>query len=86
MGLFIMCWVPFIIYCIVCVRNPTFCLESPTINQIFVGVLALFYANSVVNPIVYAVRFRSFNVALRLMFCCVQEDERHTLVETVTIM
>ena len=83
MGLFIMCWAPFLIYCIICVRNPNFCLERQTIKNIYVGALALFYANSVVNPIVYAVRFRGFNVALRLMFGCVKEDERHSLVESV---
>ena len=83
MALFIMCWAPFLIYCIVCVRNRTFCLERQTIKNIFVGALALFYVNSVVNPIVYAVRFRGFNVALRLMLGCVKEDERHALVESV---
>ena len=83
MSLFIVCWGPFMTHSVVCVRNPAFCLEHPIIKLIYFGALVLFLANSVVNPIVYAVRFRSFNVAFRLMFGCVKEDERHALMETI---
>ena len=86
MVLFILSWVPFLSYCVACVRDPPFCLENQTVKIIYVGILLLFRINSIVNPIVYAVRFRGFNVAFRLMFGCIKEDERHTLMESVTSM
>ena len=84
MGLFILCWVPFLTYCIICVRTPAFCLEHQAVKIVYMGTSSLFLINSVVNPIVYAVRFRGFGVAFRLMFGRVKEDERHDIMEIMT--
>ena len=42
MGLFIVCWAPFMIYCIICVRNPLYCLENETARNTVVVALVLF--------------------------------------------
>ena len=83
-GLFILSWLLFLIYCVACVRNPAFCLKHKTVKIIHAGVSVLFRVNSVVNTIVYVMRFRGFNVAFRLMFGCATEDERQELMEIVT--
>ena len=67
MSSFIVCWGQFTTHKVFCIRNLAFCLEHQVIKMISISAVAMFLANNMVSPIVYAVRFRCFNAAFRLM-------------------
>ena len=84
MGLFVICWLPFLVLNIVESTDPAYYMTISSLLGFHTLALAMFLFNSIVNPIVYAVRFRNFNVAFRLMFGCLSVDDRHTAMESVT--
>ena len=84
MGIFISCWVPFIVLNVIEAVHTSCALNNGLIIKLHKITSAMLLANSVVNPFVYAIRFRSFNVAFRLMCGCMKESQRHTAIEAVT--
>ena len=46
--------------------------------------LLILFSNSFINPIVYAVRFRPFQVAFRIIFGLMKEEDRAAAIESVT--
>ena len=42
----------------------------------------LYMLNSLVNPFVYAVRFRSFTVAFKLLFKLIKDEDKATAIES----
>ena len=83
-GLFVVCWAPAIVLNITEALHPSFFIGHPDLRWIHSVVFAMFMFNSVVNPIVYAVRFRKFKAAFRLMLGCLNEEERQAVLESVT--
>ena len=83
MGLFVICWAPFLALSSVESTDPVYYRNQLTFQKFYSVALAMYWFNSVVNPVVYAVRFRNFNVAFRLMFGCVKDGERHAAMESV---
>ena len=84
MGIFILCWVPFIVLNVIEAVHTSYALNNELIIKLHIITSAMLLVNSVVNPFVYAIRFRSFNVAFRLMCGCMKESQRHTAIEAVT--
>ena len=79
--LFTICLAPYCVMTIVMCFDPIGFLQNTTLGRIYVGLLVMFLSNSLVNPIVYAVRFRSFTVAFKLMFRLIKEEDRFAAVE-----
>ena len=74
MVLFNVCWTPFLILCIAMSYNPDY--YEPRMAHWYNYFLLLFSLNSGMNPIVYAARFRPFQVAFKLMFGCIKNEYR----------
>ena len=79
--LFTICLAPYCVMTIVMCFDPIRFLQNTTLGRIYVGLLVMFLSNSLVNPIVYAVRFRSFTVAFKLMFRLIKEEDRFAAIE-----
>ncbi|XP_078363808.1 somatostatin receptor type 5-like [Oculina patagonica] len=63
-------WLPFVLSTFLFFTTDIFSSLSQTTSQHFNYILnVLFYANSLVNPILYSVRMPEFRRALRSMFC-----------------
>ena len=87
MGLFIVSWMPYLVLTLIQSFDPVYYANHYTISTLQRILFGLFLVNSIVNPIIYGVRFRGFNmfnVALRLMFGCIRENGRHAALESVT--
>ena len=84
MGIFILCWVPFLVLNVIEAGDISYALTNELIIKLHKITNIMLLANSVVNPFVYAIRFKSFNVAFRLMCGCLKQSERHTAIEAVT--
>ena len=84
MGIFIICWTPFLVLSVMESLDPVGFRKLLFLRKFQSVALSMFMFNSVVNPFVYAVRFRNFNVAFRLMFGCIRDEERHTVMESMT--
>ena len=54
--------------------NPDY--YEPRLAHLYEYFLLLFSLNSGMNPIVYAARFRPFQVAFKLMFGCINNEDR----------
>ena len=76
--LFNVCWTPFLILCIVMSYNPDY--YEPRLAHWYDYFLLLFSLNSGMNPIVYAARFRPFQVAFKLMFGCIKNEHRAKVI------
>ena len=85
-GLFVVCWAPFLVLNIAEALHPSYFISHANIRWVHSVVFAMFMFNSVVNPIVYAVRFRKFKAAFRLMLGGLKEEERQAALESVTSM
>ena len=83
MGLFIVTWMPYVLLNFVETFDPLYYANHGPIQTLQLFLFGLFLVNSAVNPIIYGVRYRGFNVALRLMFGCISEDGCHTTLESV---
>ena len=79
--LFTICLAPYCVMTIVMCFDPIGFLQNMTLGRIYVFLLVMFLSNSLVNPIVYAVRFRSFTVAFKLMFKLIKEEDRFAAIE-----
>ena len=77
-------WVPFLLLNFVKTFHPLFYANHGPIQTLHLFLFGLYLANSAVNPIIYGVRYREFNMALRLMFGYISEDGRHAVLESVT--
>ena len=58
-------------------------MSNQLFKKIYVGLLVLVLMNSMLNPVVYALRFKPFTVAFKLMFGMIPPSERHTAIESV---
>ena len=56
-------------------------LQNTTVMRMYVGLLIMFLFNSLVNPIIYAVRFKSFTVAFKLMFGLIKDEDKFSAIE-----
>ena len=77
-GLFILCWLPFFLVTLLY----KFCAECESFvsdMRVLMAIKMLHYGNSVLNPIIYAVRNQRFNSAfrriLRRLCCCEKSQE-----------
>ena len=85
-GLFVVCWAPLYVLVIAEALHPSYFMNHANLRWFHGVIHAMFMFNSVVNPIVYAVRFRKFKAAFRLMLGCLKEEERQAVLESVTSM
>ena len=72
--LFDVCLIPLMILCMVMSWNPAQ-YETQLFHSYNVFML-LYGLNSGMNPVVYALKFRQFRVALKLMFGCIKAEGR----------
>ena len=81
-AIFNVCLVPFLVLCLVMSWNPDH-FEAGLVNLYYM-VSILFGLNTGMNPIVYAVRFRPFQVAFKLMCGCIKTEERAEAISNAT--
>ena len=74
-GLFAAGWLPYIILCQVIVTDPFYYLQQPAFVNLYSVVTLMVFTNSMVNPLVYAVRFKRFGLAFRFAFKCLSKEE-----------
>ena len=65
-------------------QEPEYYLQRPTVIRVDLLLGGFFLTNSLMNPIVYAVRFKAFRVAFKLMLGRISVDERSQAIESVT--
>ena len=69
-------WLPYVISTFLYLTSESFrSLSKLTLLRLNYALIALYYANSLVNPILYAVRMREFRRALALLFRCQQLNQ-----------
>ena len=74
-GLFAAGWLPYIILCQVIVTDPFYYLQQPALVNVYTVITLVVFTNSMVNPLVYAIRFKRFGLAFRYAFKCVSREE-----------
>ena len=74
-GLYATCCLPYTLLCQVLVTDPFYYLQQPTTMHVFKVIKVMFVINSVINPIVYAIRFKRFGLAFRYAFKCISKDD-----------
>lgn len=77
-GAFLLCWVPFYLATILSKYCPEMCNVS---FELVIIVKWLHYANSAVNPVIYAMHNRDFRAVLRAIIWC-GESNGHALKST----
>ena len=85
-GLFICCLTPFLIYSLIFAYDPIRYLRQPTLLVLYNITLLLLMANSLMNPIVYALRFKPFTVAFKIMLGLIKQEERSRAISDVIWM
>ena len=81
---FAICWSPFMIHSAIMSRDPMIYLSQPQAMTMYHMFLLLLFANCLMNPMLYAVRFHPFQVAFRIMFGLIKDEERHIAIESIT--
>ena len=84
--IFAFSWSPYMIQATIMSSDPVAYLERPLPMAISYVFLLLLFVNSLINPMVYAVRFRPFRVAFKIMFGLLKEEDRHAAIESITAM
>lgn len=81
MGLFTVCWLPFFVLAVV----RSICVYCFIPDWVTVLLTWLGYANSALNPLIYAIFTREFRTPFRELMCCrwttINESVRHTEYE-----
>ena len=81
-SIFNVCLVPPVILCLVMSWNPDY--FETRLADLYAAFSLLYGLNNGMNPIVYAVRFRSFQVAFKLLFGCIKVEERAEAISLAT--
>ena len=68
-------WFPFMVLCNVVSYNPIYYLRKPVIGLVHRICLYMVSMNCMVNPIIYALRFKSFRRGFKLVCSCSSDDE-----------
>ena len=72
------CWATFLAS-----GDPAGFMNNELFMKIYLGLLVMLLANCMLNPVVYALRFKPFTVAFKLMFGMIPPSERHIAIEGI---
>ena len=81
--LFNVCLIPHMILILWMGSNPQ--RYQGLVNIPYEICLTMFFLNSILNPIVYAIRFQPFKVAFKLIFGCIKSEDRATAINEASL-
>ena len=73
---FALAWLPFSLITLYIGLQPDVFVATDSVKPAYILTTLAFTSNSAVNPFIYAIRFKTFRYSLKLLFCCLQPDER----------
>ena len=80
--LFVVCLTPYLVLNIVISFDRFRSLQNPAMMRAYVGLFMIVMLNSLVNPIVYAFRFKNFKIAFKLLFGLIKDEDRAAAIES----